>query len=54
VAEWILFQNQVNSDRMGAAIFTSGPYIEMVIFARDAHDDTYRRGRCRNLARSAW
>ena len=31
VAEWILFQNQVNSDRMGAAIFTSGPYIEMVI-----------------------
>ena len=31
VAEWILFQNQVNSDRMGVAIFTSGPYIEMVI-----------------------
>src|SRR6201988_611713 len=31
VAEWILFQNQVNQDRMGAAVFTSGPYIEMVI-----------------------
>jgi NmrA-like family len=31
VAEWILFQNQVNRDRMGAAVFTSGPYIEMVI-----------------------
>ena len=31
VGEWILFQNQVNSDRMGAAVFTSGPYIEMVI-----------------------
>ncbi|MDT5093235.1 MAG: hypothetical protein QOH60_2598 [Mycobacterium sp.] len=31
VGEWILFQNQVNSDRMGAALFTSGPYIEMVI-----------------------
>ena len=31
VGEWILFQNQVNRDRMGAAIFTSGPYIEMVI-----------------------
>src|SRR3984893_15009172 len=31
VAEWILFQNQVNRDRMEAAVFTSGPYIEMVI-----------------------
>jgi hypothetical protein len=31
VAEWILFQNQVNRERMGAAVFTSGPYIEMVI-----------------------
>ena len=31
IGEWILFQNQVNRDRMGAAIFTSGPYIEMVI-----------------------
>ena len=31
VGEWILFQNQVNRDRMGAAVFTSGPYIEMVI-----------------------
>ncbi|MDM4140752.1 MULTISPECIES: NmrA family NAD(P)-binding protein [Mycobacterium] len=36
VGEWILFQNQVNGDkvngdRMGAAVFTTGPYIEMVI-----------------------
>ena len=31
VGEWILFQNQANRDRMGAAVFTSGPYIEMVI-----------------------
>ncbi|MGA3256129.1 MAG: NmrA family NAD(P)-binding protein [Mycobacterium sp.] len=31
VGEWILFQNQVNRDRMGAAVFTTGPYIEMVI-----------------------
>jgi NmrA-like family len=31
VGEWILFQNQVNSDRMGAAVFTTGPYIDMVI-----------------------
>jgi NmrA-like family len=33
VGEWILFQNQVNSGRMGAAVFTTGPYIEMVISA---------------------
>lgn len=31
VAEWILLQNQSNAERMGAAIFTSGPYIEMTI-----------------------
>jgi hypothetical protein len=31
VGEWILFQNQVNRDRMGAAVFTSGPYIEMAL-----------------------
>jgi hypothetical protein len=31
VGEWILFQNQVNGDRMGAAVFTSGPYIDMAI-----------------------
>lgn len=31
VGEWILLQNQVNGDRMGAAVFTSGPYIEMVL-----------------------
>ncbi|OJZ72908.1 NmrA family protein [Mycobacterium paraffinicum] len=31
VGEWILFQNQANRDRMGAAVFTTGPYIEMVI-----------------------
>ncbi|MGA8545951.1 MAG: NmrA family NAD(P)-binding protein [Mycobacterium sp.] len=31
VGEWILFQNQANRHRMGAAVFTSGPYIEMAI-----------------------
>lgn len=31
VGEWILFQNQTNRDRMGAAVFTSGPYIEMAM-----------------------
>lgn len=31
VGEWILFQNRENGDRMGAAVFTTGPYIEMAI-----------------------
>src|SRR5882757_5644674 len=31
MSEWILFQNRTNKSRMGAAVFTSGPYIEMVI-----------------------
>src|SRR5436305_5772372 len=31
MAEWILLQNESNRDRMGAAVFTSGPYIEMVV-----------------------
>jgi hypothetical protein len=33
IGEWILFQNQVNKDRMGAAVFTTGPYMEMAISA---------------------
>lgn len=31
IGEWILFQNQHNRGRMGAALFTTGPYIEMAI-----------------------
>jgi hypothetical protein len=31
VGEWILFQNRDNSKRMKAAVFTTGPYIEMAI-----------------------
>jgi hypothetical protein len=31
IAEWVLFQTQFNQDRMKAAIFTSGPYINMTI-----------------------
>ncbi|KAI7969240.1 hypothetical protein EIK77_002255 [Talaromyces pinophilus] len=31
IAEWILFQNQSNQGRTKAAIFTSGPYIDMTI-----------------------
>jgi hypothetical protein len=34
IGEWILSQNQVNKDRMGAAVFTTGPYMEMAISAR--------------------
>lgn len=33
IAEWILLQNQTNKDRMGAAVFTTGPYMEMAISA---------------------
>lgn len=29
VAEWILSQNKSNADKMGAAVFTTGPYMEM-------------------------
>lgn len=31
IAEWILLQNKTNGPRMGAAAFTTGPYIEMCI-----------------------
>ena len=33
IGEWILFQNQTNKNRMGAAVFTTGPYMEMAISA---------------------
>ncbi|MDN7742264.1 NmrA family NAD(P)-binding protein [Burkholderia gladioli] len=33
VGEWILFQNQANRDRMGVALLTTGPYMEMAISA---------------------
>jgi hypothetical protein len=31
IGEWILQQNKDNSKRMGAALFTTGPYIQMTI-----------------------
>ncbi|KAF2097278.1 NAD(P)-binding protein [Rhizodiscina lignyota] len=34
VGEWILQQNRLNRGRMGAAVFTTGPYIEMTIAAQ--------------------
>lgn len=33
IGEWILFQNQANRDWMAAAVFTTGPYMEMAISA---------------------
>lgn len=34
IGEWILFQNRDNKRRMGAAVFTTGPYMEMAFSAR--------------------
>lgn len=31
IGEWILFQNRLNDGRMGAAVFTTGPYMEMAV-----------------------
>jgi hypothetical protein len=31
IGEWILFQNDANKEKMGAALFTTGPYIDMAI-----------------------
>src|SRR4029078_2164314 len=44
MGEWSLCQNQDNSDRMGAAVFTSGPYIEMVISPRTVMTPTIEDG----------
>lgn len=34
IGEWILLQNQANRGRMGAAVFTTGPYMEMAFSSR--------------------
>ncbi|MGY3442811.1 MULTISPECIES: NmrA family NAD(P)-binding protein [Bradyrhizobium] len=34
IGEWIRLQNQANRNRMGAAIFTTGPYMEMAFSSR--------------------
>jgi len=44
VAEWILLQNQDNKDRMGAAIFTTGPYMEMNFSQRTVMTPTIEDG----------
>ncbi len=44
MGEWIRFQTQSNKERMGAAIFTSGPYIEMAISAMTPMSPTVEDG----------
>jgi hypothetical protein len=44
IAEWILLQNAANRDRMGAAVFTSGPYIEMAFSSRTPMTPTLEDG----------
>jgi hypothetical protein len=44
IGEWILSQNQANRDRMGAALFTSGPYMEMAFSSRTPMSPTVEDG----------
>ena len=44
IGEWILFQNQSNRNRMGAALFTTGPYIEMAISSMTVMTPTVEDG----------
>ncbi|KAG0649499.1 hypothetical protein D0Z07_4271 [Hyphodiscus hymeniophilus] len=44
IGEWILFQNQSNRGRMGAALFTTGPYIEMAISSLTINTPTVEDG----------
>lgn len=44
VGEWILFQNQFNRQKMAAALFTTGPYIEMTISSRTLMSPTIEDG----------
>ncbi|HXC74219.1 MAG TPA: NmrA family NAD(P)-binding protein [Sphingomicrobium sp.] len=44
IGEWILAQNQANRDRMGAALFTSGPYLEMAFSSRTPMTPTVEDG----------
>ena len=44
IAEWILCQNKDNKEKMGAAIFTTGPYIEMAISSQTVMTPTIEDG----------
>ncbi|TGO14685.1 hypothetical protein BTUL_0050g00810 [Botrytis tulipae] len=44
IGEWILWQNQSNPNGMGAALFTTGPYIEMAISEHTVMTPTVENG----------
>jgi hypothetical protein len=44
VGEWILFQNRHNRQKMKAALFTTGPYIEMAISRQTLMSPTVEGG----------
>jgi len=44
IGEWVLSQNQANKDRMGAALFTSGPYMEMAFSSKTPMTPTVEDG----------
>ncbi len=44
IGEWVLAQNQANRERMGAAVFTTGPYMEMVVSSRTPMTPTIEDG----------
>lgn len=44
IGEWILAQNGANRDRMGAALFTTGPYMEMAFSGRTPMTPTVEDG----------
>jgi uncharacterized protein YbjT (DUF2867 family) len=44
IGEWVLLQNHANRDRMGAAVFTTGPYMEMVLSSRTPMTPTIEDG----------
>lgn len=44
IGEWILTQNEAHRDRMGAALFTSGPYMDMAFSGRTPMTPTIENG----------
>ena len=44
IGEWILSQNKENCERMGAALFTTGPYMEMAVSSRTPMTPTLEDG----------
>jgi hypothetical protein len=44
IGEWILSQNRENGERMGAALFTTGPYMEMAFSSRTPRTPTVEDG----------